>query len=235
MKGSSRLLHLLEITLCIVGVSLLGFVLGESLLRWDYQFEQERALARGPAVVVTSPGNHDIARPAPHPGHLPGGERGLVDQDPPVERVEAAAPAPKIKKKRVAPAADPTAVGRIEIPRLGVTAIVKEGADEGTLARAVGLVRGTARPGEVGNMVLAGHRDTFFRPLRNIKVNDRIRMIVPPNTYEYEVQSLRVVAPEETSVLDSKGVEELTLVTCFPFRFIGPAPDRFIVSATRVN
>jgi sortase A len=152
-----------------------------------------------------------------------------------VERVEAAAPAPKIKKKRVAPAADPTAVGRIEIPRLGVTAIVKEGADEGTLARAVGLVRGTARPGEVGNMVLAGHRDTFFRPLRNIKVNDRIRMIVPPNTYEYEVQSLRVVAPEETSVLDSKGVEELTLVTCFPFRFIGPAPDRFIVSATRVN
>ena len=103
------------------------------------------------------------------------------------------------------------------------------------LARAVGLVRGSAHPGEVGNMVLAGHRDTFFRPLRTIKVNDRIRMVVPPNTYEYEVQSLRVVAPEETSVLDSKGVEELTLVTCYPFRFVGPAPDRFIVSATRVN
>jgi sortase A len=66
-------------------------------------------------------------------------------------------------------------------------------------------------------------------------VNDRIRMVVPPHTYEYEVQSLRVVAPEETSVLDSKGVEELTLVTCYPFRFVGPAPDRFIVSATRVN
>jgi len=84
-------------------------------------------------------------------------------------------------------------------------------------------------------MVLAGHRDTFFRPLREIQLNDRIRMIVPPHTYEYRVQSFRVVTPEETSVLDSKGVEELTLVTCYPFRFIGPAPKRFIVSAARVN
>jgi sortase A len=235
MKFSSRLLRLVEIALCVAGVSLLGFVLGESVVRWDYQAQQERALERGPEpVAVTSPEKQDIARAAPHPNPLPEGERGLVEASP-VERVEAPAPAPKIKKKRVVKTADPTALGRIEIPRLGVAAIVKDGADERTLARAVGLVRGSARPGEVGNMVLAGHRDTFFRPLRNIKVNDRIRMVVPPNTYEYEVQSLRVVAPEETSVLDSKGIEELTLVTCFPFRFVGPAPDRFIVSATRVN
>lgn len=234
MKRSSRFLRLVEITLCIAGVSLLGFVLGESLLRWDYQAQQERALERGPAVsvppvkpaIVTPPEKPAVARAAPHPAPLPEGERGLV---------EAEAPAPKIRKKRAASAPDPTAYGRIEIPRLGVKAVVKEGADERTLARAVGLVRGSARPGELGNMVLAGHRDTFFRPLRNIKVNDRIRMVVPPNTYEYEVQSLRVVAPEETSVLDSKGVEELTLVTCYPFRFVGSAPDRFIVSATRVN
>ena len=240
MKRSSRILRLVEITLCIAGVSLLGVVLGESLLRWDYQAQQERALERGPAVsvqvekpaIVTPPEKRAVASAAPHPGPLPAGERGLAESQP-VEPVKA--PAPKIKKKRVAPALDPTAYGRIEIPRLGVKAVVKEGADEGTLARAVGLVRGSARPGELGNMVLAGHRDTFFRPLRNIKVNDRIRMVVPPNTYEYEVQSLRVVAPEETSVLDSKGVEELTLVTCYPFRFVGSAPDRFIVSATRVN
>ena len=231
MKGSSRLLRLVEIALCVAGISLLGFVLGESLLRWDFQAQQERALERGPAVVVQP---EKSASATPHPSPLPEGERGLAEA-PPVERVEAPAPAPKIKKKRAAKTADPAALGRIEIPRIGVAAIVKDGADEKTLSRAVGLVRGSARPGEVGNMVLAGHRDTFFRPLRNIKVNDRIRMVVPPNTYEYEVQSLRVVAPEETSVLDSKGVEELTLVTCFPFRFIGPAPDRFIVSATRVN
>jgi sortase A len=226
------LLRLVEIVLCVAGISLLGFVLGESLLRWDYQAQQERALERGPAVSVGA--DEPAIAVAPEPAAAV-----VVDRSEPrvkesqVER--AAAPAPIIKKKRMPPAVDPTALGRIEIPRLGVAAIVKEGSDEGTLARAVGLVRGSARPGELGNMVLAGHRDTFFRPLRNIKVNDRIRMIVPPNTYEYEVQSLRVVAPEETSVLDSKGVEELTLVTCFPFRFIGPAPDRFIVSATRVN
>jgi LPXTG-site transpeptidase (sortase) family protein len=230
MKRSSRLLRWVEIALCVAGISLLGFVLGESLLRWDYQAQQERALERGPAVSVRA--DEQVMATAPEPVTVVVGRSEPVKESP-VERAEA--PAPKIKKKRVTPAADPTAFGRIEIPRLGVAAIVKEGADEGTLARAVGLVRGSAHPGELGNMVLAGHRDTFFRPLRNIKVNDRIRMIVPPNTYEYEVQSLRVVAPEETSVLDSKGVEELTLVTCFPFRFIGPAPDRFIVSATRVN
>jgi sortase A len=232
MKRSARLLRLVEITLCIAGISLLGVVLGETLLRWDYQAQQARALDRGPAVsavqpvnpaIVTPPEKHEVASAAPHPSPLPAAERGLAE-----------APVPKIEKKRIARTAD-TAFGRIEIPRLGVKAIVKEGDDERTLARAVGLVRGSARPGELGNTVLAGHRDTFFRPLRDIKVNDRIRMIVPPNTYEYEVKRLLVVGPEQTSVLDSKGVEELTLVTCFPFRLIGPAPDRFIVSATRVN
>jgi LPXTG-site transpeptidase (sortase) family protein len=241
MKRSSGLLRLIEIALCIAGICLLGFVLGESLLRWDYQAQQERALERGPAVSV--PANEPLVAPEPaaSPVEIAGPSAISTKTSGPPELVQsspvklAEAPAPKIRKKRIEPTFDPTALGRIEIPRLGVMAIVKEGADEGTLARAVGLVRGSARPGEVGNMVLAGHRDTFFRPLRNIKVNDRIRMVVPPNTYEYEVQSLRVVAPEETSVLGSKGVEELTLVTCFPFRFIGPAPDRFIVSATRVN
>ena len=84
-------------------------------------------------------------------------------------------------------------------------------------------------------MVLAGHRDTFFRALRKIRVKDRIRVVTPPHVYEYEVQSLRVVEPDETDVLQSRGSEELTLVTCYPFRFVGPAPDRFIVSATRID
>jgi sortase A len=227
MKRSARLLRLVEITLCIAGISLLGVVLGETLLRWDYQAQQERALERGPAVSVRA--NKPVIEVAPEPLAVAISTETLG----PTEVVKTS-PAPKIEKKRVARTAD-TAFGRIEIPRLGVKAIVKEGDDERTLARAVGLVRGSAHPGERGNVVLAGHRDTFFRPLRDIKVNDRIRMIVPPNTYEYEVKSLLVVGPEQTSVLDSKGVEELTLVTCFPFRLIGPAPDRFIVTATRVN
>jgi sortase A len=131
---------------------------------------------------------------------------------------------------------DDGALALIEIPRLRMSAIVREGADEETLELAVGHVPGTALPGEEGNIALAGHRDTFFRPLRRIKMNDRIRVIVPPNTYEYEVTSLDVVEPHEVSVLESSvGSEELTLVTCYPFRYIGHAPKRFIVKAERIE
>ncbi|MCA1732581.1 MAG: class D sortase, partial [Acidobacteria bacterium] len=98
-----------------------------------------------------------------------------------------------------------------------------------------GFLPGTARPGEGGNTGLAAHRDTFFRPLEGIQVDDRIRLEVPPHTYEYRVDSVRIVEPSEVSVLDFTGTEELTLVTCYPFRYIGPAPDRFIVKATRVQ
>jgi sortase A len=215
MRRRSAGLRWLEIALWGVGISLVGGALLQTLFRWNYQAQQTRALERGPAVSVVVP------KPLPAPV---------------VAAPAKATPARDdvVKKEVVVVEPDP-AFARIEIPRIGIAAIVEEGTDAKTLARAVGLVGGSARPGETGNMVLAGHRDTFFRPLRKIRVNDRIRMIVPPHTYEYEVTSLRVVAPEETSVLQSKGVEELTLVTCYPFRFVGPAPDRFIVSAARVN
>ncbi|MDP9190106.1 MAG: class D sortase [Acidobacteriota bacterium] len=218
-----------------MGLSLLGLALGETLIRWNYQSQQERALERGPAVSVPAeePAIEVSPRVIEFPAFEQTSEAPTTAVTEPLER-EAKPPQRAEKKPRTA-TIDPDAFGRLEIPRIGVAAIVKEGDDERTLSRAVGLLRGSARPGEPGNMVLAGHRDTFFRPLRKIKVNDRIRMIVPPNTYEYEVQSLRVVAPEETSVLASNGIEELTLVTCYPFRYLGPAPDRFIVSATRVN
>ncbi|HVS29854.1 MAG TPA: class D sortase [Thermoanaerobaculia bacterium] len=237
MTLASRSRGRVEITLWVLGVALLGIALAATLSRWNYQAQQERALFQGgPALPAVTSTLESAARPE-------------------AERVAAAAPAPPevakaIPEKAVEPAAEPagrperkpraaaidlTAFGRIEIPRIGLAAIVKEGGDERTLARAVGLVPGSPRFGDLGNVVLAGHRDTFFRPLRNIEPSDRIRVIVPPHTYEYEVQSVRVVAPEETSVLESRGVEELTLVTCYPFRFVGPAPDRFIVSATRVN
>jgi sortase A len=236
MRRRSRWLRRFEIALCIVGVSLLGYALGETLIRWNYQSQQERALDQGPAVVV--PAEEPVIAEQPRIIELPAFESASEPAEEPAvtEPVEPEVPPPvRVEKKQRIAKTDPSAFGRIEIPRIGVAAIVKEGSDERTLSRAVGLLRGSARPGEQGNMVLAGHRDTFFRPLRKIKVNDRIRMIVPPHTYEYEVQSLRVVAPEETSVLASNGVEELTLVTCYPFRYVGPAPERFIVSATRVN
>jgi sortase A len=125
-------------------------------------------------------------------------------------------------------------IGRIEIPRLLVSAVVVEGVDKITLRRAVGHIPGTALPGEPGNVGLAGHRDTFFRPLKDLRIKDRIRFSTLSGELNYEVESLKVVAPEDVGVLASSGENVLTLVTCYPFYFVGPAPKRWIVRARQV-
>ena len=122
-------------------------------------------------------------------------------------------------------------VGRVEIPRVGVSAIVREGDDVKTLRRAVGHVPGTALPGEIGNAALAGHRDTFFRGLRDIRTGDHILLTTPGGNARYIVRSTRVVDPVEVSVLAPTRKSTLTLVTCYPFNYIGAAPRRFIVRA----
>jgi sortase A len=130
--------------------------------------------------------------------------------------------------------ADPLVLGRIEIPRIGVAAIVREGEDDTTLAVAVGHITGTARPGEGGNMALAGHRDSFFRSLRDIEPEDTIQIVTQQRSYEYAVDWTEVVNPEDTWVLDPTDDTVLSLVTCFPFDWIGHAPKRFIVRASLV-
>lgn len=122
-------------------------------------------------------------------------------------------------------------VGRVEIPRIGVSAIVREGDDVKTLRRAVGHIPGTSLPGDAGNTGLAGHRDTFFRGLRNIQTGDQIMVTTPAGNARYRVRSTRVVDPSEVSVLAPTGGSTLTLVTCYPFNYIGAAPKRFIVRA----
>jgi sortase A len=122
-------------------------------------------------------------------------------------------------------------VARVEIPRIGVSAIVREGDDVKTLRRAVGHIPGTALPGDAGNTGLAGHRDTFFRGLRDIKTGDQIMLTTPGGNARYRVRSTRVVDPSETSVLAPSAGSTLTLVTCYPFNYIGAAPKRFIVRA----
>jgi sortase A len=102
------------------------------------------------------------------------------------------------------------------------------------LQRAVGHIRGTPLPGQRGNVALAGHRDTFFRGLRDIRVNDEITLTTLSGSYRYRVDSTKVVKPEETEVLEDDGDDILTLVTCYPFNFVGSAPSRFIVRARRV-
>jgi len=130
--------------------------------------------------------------------------------------------------------ADPLVLGRIEIPRVGVKAIVREGNDETTLAVAVGHISGTARPGERGNMALAAHRDSFFRSLRHIRLEDTIRIVTQERSYEYAVDWTEVVNPEDTWVLAPTDGTVLSLVTCFPFDWVGHAPRRFIVRASLV-
>lgn len=125
-------------------------------------------------------------------------------------------------------------VGRLEIPRLHVSVVVREGAGPNILAVAAGHIEGTNLPGFSGNMGIAAHRDTFFGPLREIRLNDLITVKTLDGTYLYEVRSTEVVAPTDVGVLHQTSDAELTLVTCYPFHYKGPSPQRFIVHATRL-
>jgi sortase A len=126
-------------------------------------------------------------------------------------------------------------IGLLDIPRLGLSVMVVEGAGSTTLRRAAGHIPGTALPGEPGNVGISAHRDTFFRPLRNIRQNDVITVSTLIGEYRYRVVSTRIVSPSDVEVLDPTETQILTLVTCYPFYFVGSAPDRFIVRAERVT
>lgn len=130
---------------------------------------------------------------------------------------------------------DGALLGRIEVSRIGLAAMILEGTDRTTLRRAVGHISGTALPGQLGNMALAAHRDTFFRPLRHIRRDDVITLATYNASYSYRVDSTRVVEPEDAYVLDDSSDAILTLVTCYPFELVGSAPRRFIVRARRVT
>ena len=125
-------------------------------------------------------------------------------------------------------------VGRLMIPRLHLRSIVREGVGQDTLGLAVGHIPGTAFPGQDGNVAVAGHRDTLFRGLGDIRKDDLIQFQTMNGVYLYEVASTQIVKPQDVSVLRPSDHSELTLVTCYPFNFIGSAPDRFIVKARQV-
>lgn len=122
-------------------------------------------------------------------------------------------------------------IGRIEIPRLNVSAMVLEGAAPKILRVAVGHINGTALPGGRGNVALAAHRDTLFRPLQAVKPGDRIFMTTSYGKYRYVVDSTEIVNPTDVRVLRPTPDPQLTLVACYPFTYIGAAPKRFIVHA----
>jgi sortase A len=126
-------------------------------------------------------------------------------------------------------------LGLLEIPRVGLSTIVVEGSDERELKLGLGHIPGTSLPGDGGNVGIAGHRDSFFRPLRLIRTNYMIKMITEQQEHQYKVVSTLIVEPADVQVLYPTGSETLTLVTCYPFDFLGAAPKRFIVRADCVD
>lgn len=123
----------------------------------------------------------------------------------------------------------------LSIPRLGMSSLVVEGTDDDELKVAPGHIPGTGFPGSAGNIGIAGHRDTFFRPLRNIQMGDMITLATRERKFQYRVVSTQVVRPRDVGVLNRTAQETLTLVTCYPFSFVGSAPKRFVVHAICEN
>jgi sortase A len=126
-------------------------------------------------------------------------------------------------------------IGEIRIPRLGLSAIVVQGESPKVLRHAVGHLLATSLPGEPGNVALAGHRDSFFRPLRNIQLGDAITIKTTDDEFQYQVESTEVVWPSDVQVVQRSSENILTLVTCFPFYYVGAAPKRFIVRARQIG
>jgi sortase A len=202
----------------------------------DWSFEQE-SVGKNPTVAgffrdqvklepVASAKSEDSAIPDPSTtAAVPAGKKP-ADKVAEAKRDEL--PVSSIQR-------DPKMIGRIAIPRLKVKAIVREGVDDKTLRRAVGHVPETVRPGVPGNVGLAGHRDSFFRGLRNVRKDDRIVVETLDGKYEYVVESMKIVRPKDVHVLAPTKESILTLVTCYPFGYVGNAPKRYIVRAKQVS
>ena len=143
------------------------------------------------------------------------------------DRTISSAPSPQIREGDV--------IGKLEIPKAGVSVMVLEGVNEDALAIAAAHVSATPLPEARGNFVIAAHRDTFFRKLREVRKGDLIRFSTIEETYWYSITTTEVVQPAETWVMQSHGYSEITLITCFPFSYIGSAPQRFVVHARPVQ
>ena len=144
-------------------------------------------------------------------------------------RSATSAPSPAANER--SPLASSPWMGRLEIPRIGLSVMINPDSGRESLARGVGHIEGTATPGGAGNAGIAGHRDTYFRRLGELRRGDAIRIVSLDGTHEYVVDEIRIVGPKATEVLSDTGWPTLTLVTCYPFWVLGPAPKRYVVSA----
>ena len=209
----------LEVLLISVGVLLLAFAGGALLVG---RIQKQRALVQfKKALEAPVPTALPPATPVPQ-GALALPSAADTSRWAP-ERIKA------FEESLLLPAGAPLAV--LRIPKIGLEVPVFYGTDEPTLNRGVGLIEDTARPDEAGNVGIAGHRDGFFRALMDVQQGDAIELETPRGKRAYEVASIRIVSPNDVSVLDATPDPELTLVTCYPFYFVGSAPERYIVRA----
>jgi sortase A len=125
-------------------------------------------------------------------------------------------------------------IGTLEITRVGLSGVVIEGDTDAVLDRAIGHLPDTPLPWKEGNSALAAHRDTIFRPLKGVRLGDVLRLKTPHGDFDYRVTETMIVKPDEVWVLDPTPVTTLTLISCWPFNYIGNAPERFIVRAERI-
>jgi sortase A len=227
-----RILRATERLLLIAGVLALGSYAGmqvrsrvfESYSRWA--FDQE---LRGQPPSIAGYFHHLM-----HPTERPAPSAAVPEPRP----LEEIAPSKENWSKKRSEAYDESLardpgrpMARLDIPVLDLSVIVLEGTDTWTLDRAVGHIRGTALPGINGNIGIAGHRDGFFRGLKDVTEGSEVFLTTPAASYRYRVRGVEIVAPDENSVLDDSARPMLTLVTCYPFYYVGDAPKRFVVKA----
>jgi LPXTG-site transpeptidase (sortase) family protein len=238
----------LERWLMIVGVVCLGYFAYHTVAAWHFQRQQMAAFE---ARLASHAGRPHGAPQKQEPGV---GSRAssapvLASRDGrPPDRARPATPTPAARDDRAARgAASVTApiarasvsrdnvLALLTIPRLGISTAVLSGDDQATLDLAAGHLPDTPKPWEAGNSAVAAHRDGLFRPLRKVRVGDEVRVQTEHGDFSYRVRETKIVSPDDLSVLAPQGGNTLTLITCYPFSFVGHAPKRFIVHADRVD
>lgn len=205
----------LERCLIVSGVTLLGFAGGARLTG---EIQKQRDLKRFESALLAAAPPAD--RGASSAGSAPAVDTSLWSP----ERIKA------YEESLRKDLGTPLAV--LSIPRIGLEVPVLEGTDDLTLNRGVGLIEGTARPGEDGNTGIAGHRDGFFRGLKDVIEGDVIEVETLSARQSYTIRRISIVSPDRVDVLAPSAEPTLTLVTCYPFYFVGDAPQRYIVSAS---
>lgn len=228
-------LRWIERSLWIAGIVLLGWV---GLVWADGQIYQSRAEERLEHALRAGPAASAPAADLP-PRELPGDRADEpAEADAPADAADAAsgeAASPAAQPARQEPGLSDDLLGRLEIPRLDVSVMVSRGTSARVLRRGAGYITTTALPGDSGNVGIAGHRDRHFRPLKDVGPGDEVLLTTVDGTFRYRVSWTRVVEPRDVYVLRPTEEPTLTLVTCYPFYFVGNAPDRFIVRAHQIG